>query len=183
MVYGAMGCSPIYDYVASDRESPSEKTTVYSDDNGVRVRLSGLNYYLNMSPKRHKFIVQISSGAVLEKIVILPPTVKLELFHEEKSLLGPNQGEVNRVYSSAHVCGENEYPDRIRDSGLPSEIEVPGRCQFAVNFRYFLELPSLPDKLEARVEFEYRTGDGQIKVSESISLYLDQKTFFWVYAT
>ena len=62
-------------------------------------------------------------------------------------------------------------------------MSVPAGCNFDIRFRYFLELPVTPDELTVNVEFEYRTESEEVKVSESIRLYLDRKTFLWVYAT
>ena len=182
-VVSTTACSPLYDYVARGNNEPWDTTTVYRDQNRVSLSLSGMDYYLNQSPKVHQFVMRIEGKELAERLVIRPLTVKLDITHQGRSLLGVFKEKVSRVYSSAKLCGKIEHPDRIRTYGLPREIPVPAGCNFDIRFRYFLELPVTPDELMVNVEFEYRTESEQVKVSESIKLYLDRKTFLWVYAT
>lgn len=183
IILNTVGCSPIFNYVASGKDSPRDKTVIYTDENGIRLRLSGLIYYINQSPELHETILRIEGSAVGEQLELLPESVNVDFYHDERSLIKSEKAVIKKVYTSAQICGNRQYADEIRPRGLPTPIVVPQHCDFSIQYRYFFEMPGHPKKVEVYAEFEYKTRKGNVRVNRTMEVNLKRERFWWIYAT
>lgn len=179
---GAIGCSPLYNYVASGRDSPWNETVFHTDENGVRLKSTGLIYYIDQSPKVYETVLELT-GFVDEKLEFLPETIGVDIIHDGRSLMKSGQVTIKKNFTSATICGEKTHRDKIRAGGLPTPLVVPKKCAFSIVNRYIFEMPVRPKEVEVNAQYEYKSAEGNVRVNESLKVNLNRENFWWIYAT